>query len=168
MQLRIRTDVRLLVLAVACGPAIMGGCAKPPVVAPPPPPVNVVVEVAATGDVNPDSTGRASPVTVRVYALTDDTAFSKADFFVLWDHEVEALGPSSIARHEFPLAPSATAQTTFKLDPATRAFGVVAAFRDFRSAAWRATVAAPPAPAPGSTLTLTVAVQSHAVTAGWK
>jgi type VI secretion system protein VasD len=168
MRFRFRINVRpIAMLAIACVSA-MAGCAKAPVIPPPPPPVNVVIDVAAAADVNPDATGRASPVTVRVYALNDETAFSKADFFVLWDREAEALGASLIARHEFPLAPSATAQAAFKLDAATRAFGVVAAFRDFRTATWRTTAAISPTPAPGSTLTLQVAVQSHAVAAAWK
>jgi type VI secretion system protein VasD len=169
MRFRTRIDLRqIATLAIVCASALAASCAKAPVIPPPPAPVNVVIDVAASSDVNPDTTGRASPVTVRVYALNDDAAFAKADFFVLWDREAEALGASSIARHEFPLAPSGTAQATFKLDPATRAFGVVAAFRDFRAATWRATAAVPPAPAPGSTLTLKVLAASHAVTAGWK
>ena len=169
MRFRNRIHARLLaMLAIGCASACAAGCAKPPVIPPPPPPVNVVIDVAASADVNPDSAGRASPVTVRVYALNDEAAFSKADMLTLWDHEAQALGASSIARHEFPLVPSATAQAAFKLDPSTRAFGVVAAFRDFRSATWRATAPVPPAPAPGSTLTLEIVVASHAVTAAWK
>ena len=106
---------------------------------------------------------------MRVYALNDETAFSKADFFVMVGACAAWLaGASLIARHEFPVAPSATAQAAFKLDAATRAFGVVAAFRDFRTATWRTTAAVSPTPAPGSTLTLQVAVQSHAVAAAWK
>ena len=153
---------------MSCALLLVSGCAKPPVIEPPPLPVTVAVDVAAADSANPDATGRASPVTVRVYALTDETAFSKADFFVLWEREAEALGATSLGVHEFPLAPGAAAQTTFKLDPAMRVVGVAAAFRDFRSASWRTSVAVPAAPAPGSTIKLTVTVDNHAVIASWQ
>jgi type VI secretion system protein VasD len=152
---------------IAAG-TLLAACAKAPVVEPPPPPVSVVVEVAAAPDVNPDLDGRASPVSVRVLELSDATSFGKAEFFPLWDQEAQVLGPTLVARHEVTLAPGARAEIPFALDPKVRSIGVVAAFRDFRSATWKSTVAIPGDAAPGSTMRLAVDVGSQAVALSWQ
>lgn len=155
-------------LAVA---ALVAACAKAPVIEPPPlppPPVSVVVEVIAGADVNPDPEGRASPVVVRIYRLADDAAFGKAELFPLWDQEAQTLAATAIGRHELRLAPGGRGEITFKLDPQVRSIGVAAAYRDFRSASWKTSVAIPENPAPGSTIRLVVGVGGSAVTARWQ
>jgi len=147
---------------------LLAACAKAPVVEPPPPPVSVVVEAVAGSDVNPDLDGRASPVNVRVLELSDATAFGKAEFFPLWDQEAQVLGPALVARHELTLAPGGHAEIPFKLDPKVRSIAVVVAYRDFRSATWKASVAIPGDAAPGSTIRLAVEIGSEAVALGWK
>jgi type VI secretion system protein VasD len=150
---------------------LAAACAKPPVIAPPPPPpppVSVVVEVVAAGDVNPDLEGRASPLTVRIFQLADDAAFAKAELFPLWDREPETLAASAIGRQEVRLAPGTRAEIGFELDPKVRSIGVAAAYRDFRSASWKTSVAIPDQPTPGSTLRLAVSVDGRAVTARWQ
>jgi type VI secretion system protein VasD len=155
-------------LAFAAVALFAAGCGKPPVIEPPPPPVTVAIKLAATPDVNPDPSGRPSPTTVRVHVLADATEFGKADFFTLWQHDAATLGAAALGRHEVPLQPGANGDVTFKLDPATRAIGVVVAYRDFRNATWRVSVPVPAQPAPGSTITLAVTVAARAVTAQWQ
>jgi len=147
---------------------LVAGCAKAPVIEPPPPPVSVVVVVEATADVNPDVEGRASPVTVRVYRLADDASFAKAEFFPLWDQESATLAATAIGQHELRLAPGARDEVAFELDPKVRSIGIATAYRDFRSAAWKTSVAIPEQPAPGSTIRLLVSVQGRAVAARWQ
>jgi type VI secretion system protein VasD len=143
------------------------GCADAPVVEAPLP-VTVSIEVSAAAGVNPDAEGRASPVAVRVYQLADSGAFSRAEFFPLWDQEPAVLAASSVARHDFGLVPGGSSAVRFELDPRVRTIGVAAAFRDFRKAVWRTSVAIPEKPEPGSTLRLKVTVESLAVTAAWQ
>jgi type VI secretion system protein VasD len=156
-------------VAVLLAALSAAGCAKAPVVEPPPPPpVNVVVELRATPDGNPDAAGRASPLTVRVFQLTEDGAFSKAEFFALWEQEAATLAATVVGRHETVLAPGGTAEIRFQLDPKIRVVGVAAAYRDFRKARWRTSAAIPEQPAPGSTIRLQVTADSQAVTAQWQ
>jgi type VI secretion system protein VasD len=156
------------VLAVA---VLVAACAKAPVIEPPPPPplpVSVRVEAAAAADVNPDPEGRASPVIVRIYQLADDAAFGKAELFPLWDQEAQTLAATTVGRHEMRLAPGGRGEFAFKLDPQVRSIGVAAAYRDFRNATWKTSVAIPENPAPGSTIRLEVSVAGSAVTARWQ
>jgi type VI secretion system protein VasD len=130
-----KTTALLAVMSVgvaACG-------AAPPKPAPP-----VKAELVSAADVNPDANGRASPVVVRVYQLKEEGAFNSADFFSLYDHEQEALGPSLVNREEYVLAPGEKRSLELKIDPAAQFIAAIAAYRDVRSAHWKAIT--PPAP----------------------
>lgn len=154
-----------LVLAASL---LVTACAKPPVIAPPPPPVSVVVEAVAAADVNPDVEGRASPVIVRIYQLADAAVFDKAELLPLWDQESATLAATVVGRDELRLAPGARGDVRFKLDPKVGHVGVAAAYRDFRSVRWKASVAIPEQPEPGSTIRLLVSVDRGAVAAQWQ
>lgn len=105
-----------------------------------PKPSVATVTVAASGDSNPDASGRPSPVVVRVYQLKGDTAFTNADFFALYDDEKKVLGAELIARAEYVIAPSEKRSIELSVSPEARFVGAVAAFRDIRAAQWRAVV----------------------------
>jgi len=114
------------------------GCAAKP---PKPAPAHLIV--AARADVNPDDTGRPSPIVLRVYQLKDDAAFKDADFFAIFDNEMATLGPSLIDRKEFELAPGDSRTIDFPVSGDAKFLGVLAAYRDIRNASWRALIAAP-------------------------
>ncbi len=155
-------------LAWLIAAALVAGCAEAPVVEPPPSPVTVVIEAVATAGANPDAAGRASPVAVRVYELTEEGAFSRAELFALWEREAATLAATSLARHDFALAPGGGGEARFQLDSRVRVIGVAAAFRDFRNARWRTALAVPEKPEPGSTIRLVVTVDGLAVKAAWQ
>jgi type VI secretion system protein VasD len=115
--------------------------------------VKAPLTIAAAADANPDGTGRASPVVVRVYQLRTDAAFTSADFFALYDDEQKVLGQELISRDEYVLAPSERRVIDVTVSDDTRFVGAIAAFRDIRNAQWRAAVAAVPQKA------MTVAVE---------
>jgi type VI secretion system protein VasD len=147
---------------------LVAACSKPPVIEPPPPPVTVAVEALAAADVNLDVEGRASPVIVRIYQLAEDAAFAKAEFFPLWDQESATLAAAVVGRNEIRLAPGARGEVSFKLEPKVGHVGVAAAYRDFRNVSWKASVAIPEQPEPGSTIRLLVSVDRGAVAAQWQ
>jgi type VI secretion system protein VasD len=145
-------------LAIALAP---GACAKAPPPAVPPAmtiaaagdaKVKAPMTIAAAADANPDSSGRPSPIVVRVYQLKTDAAFTAAEFFALFDEEQKVLGPELISRDEFVLAPSERRTLDVAISNETRYVGAIAAFRDIRNAQWRVLV---PAPRQG----LTVAIE---------
>jgi len=152
---------RLLTLAWVVIAAAAVGCAKaPPPQAPPPLTIAATPEtktkasmtLSAAADVNPDGSGRPSPVVVRVYQLKTDAAFNAAEFVDLFENEEKVLGSELISRDEFVLAPAEKRTLDVAVSGDTRFVGAVAAFRDIRNSQWRTLV---PAPRKG----LTVAVE---------
>jgi type VI secretion system protein VasD len=126
----------LLALLAAAG--LMAGCAAKPAK-----PVPARLQLVVGADANPDSSGRPSPVVVRLFQLRNDGEFAAADFFALYDKEKEVLGGSFISREEYVLEPGETRKLELPLNAETRYLGALAAFRDIRSARWRAIVRAP-------------------------
>jgi type VI secretion system protein VasD len=101
------------------------------------------VALSAAADVNPDASGKPSPVVVRVYQLKGDAAFAGADFFALFDDEMKVLGPELIGREEYVLTPAEKRTVELTVPKTAKFVGVIAAFRDIRNAQWRVVVPAP-------------------------
>jgi type VI secretion system protein VasD len=136
--------------------AFAAGCAKaPPPVAPPAlPPITIAapaeakvkatMTLTASKDVNPDSSGRPSPIVVRVYQLRADAMFSSADFFAVFNDEQKVLGAEMITHDEYTLVPGEQRPIDVTIGNETRFIGVIAAFRDIRNAQpWRVVIPAP-------------------------
>ena len=111
--------------------ALVAGCASKPVVTP------VVLTLAASPDANPDVRGRASPLTVRVYALKSPGPFEAADFFSLFDKDQATLGAELVQREELLLRPGESRKLEMTLPPDAKAIGVMAAYRDLDRSRWR-------------------------------
>ncbi len=122
----------LLAGVVACSPP------------PPPPPTVVDLTVSASGDVNPTPSGEAAPIVVRVYQLASPTGFEGAEFFQLFNQDQAFLKTDLVKRDDFLLTPGQTKTSTLTPTDPVKALGVLAAYRDFQHATWRATVPVPP------------------------
>jgi type VI secretion system protein VasD len=109
----------------------------PQVPAPPKPSV-AELSFVIDANLNPDASGRPSPVILRIYELRSVAAFNRADFFSLYERDREQLGPELVSRDELPLMPGGRPQAITTLRSDTRYVGVVAAFRDIERARWRA------------------------------
>lgn len=117
---------------------LLGACGAPPPPPPPPSPTLVEITFIAAPDVNPDPSGRASPVVVRYYQLAATSAFEMADYFQLHDTEAAVLGQNLLDRQELPLAPGTSQTVAFAVKPGTQSVGVAASYRDIDRAQWRA------------------------------
>ncbi len=123
----------LLALVIVCALTLSAcGGAKPVK------PTEAHAQFIVSGDANPDNSGRASPVVVRLFQLRNDGEFATADFFALYDKEKETLGASFISREEYVLAPGESRTLELAVNPEARFIGALAAYRDIRSAQWRA------------------------------
>jgi len=111
------------------------GCSSPP----PPKPITtpVAMTLVAGADANPDARGRASPLTVRVYALKTSGAFESADFFTLFEKDQATLGAEMVQREEFLLRPGDSKKLELSLAPDVKSIGLMAAYRDLERARWR-------------------------------
>lgn len=123
--------------AVLAAGLLVAGCGGAPK---PTPPTVVRATVAAMTNVNPDASGRPSPIVVRVFELRSLAAFQRADFFSLWDKDREMLGPELLNREEYALAPGERRPFNRQIQPETRYIAVIAAFRDLQRASWRGSV----------------------------
>lgn len=122
-------------LAVLC---LLAGCAAKPVK-----PAPLRAQFVVSEDANPDASGRPSPIVVRLFQLSEEGDFASAEFFALYDKEKAVLGASLLSREEYVLAPGETRKVEIALNAQARHLGVLAAFRDIRSARWRAVTRAP-------------------------
>lgn len=100
-------------------------------------PTKLDITMSATGDVNPNEQGQASPIMVRMYELKSDKTFKQADFSALQNNDKTTLGADLLVKDEFILRPngSRTIRRTSYAD--TTAIGVIAAYRDKPHATWR-------------------------------
>ena len=127
-------------LSAAC---LLAACLLSACASKPPKPEPARARLVASEHVNPDASGRASPIVVRLFQLRDEDAFATAEFFDLYGKEKEVLGESLVSRQEYMLAPGETRDLEIPLDAQARFLGVLAAYRDIRGAQWRALTRAP-------------------------
>ena len=138
----------LMLLAAGCG----GG---------PPKPTPTHATLVVGKDANPDSSGRPSPVVLRVYQLKQEGAFNDADYFALTDKEQETLGPSLVAREEYELQPGDTRAFELKIAPEAHFLGASVGFFDIRNAKWKTIM-----PTPANKLTINVGKSEVAIAGG--
>jgi type VI secretion system protein VasD len=124
---------RILITCVGLLAVALSACASRG----PSEPVDTRTFLVASNDVNPDISGRPSPVVVRVFQLRGDAEFLSADFFTLYSKEKMVLGASLIAREEFVVQPGERRETRLGISPDARYIAVIAAFRDINGAHWR-------------------------------
>jgi type VI secretion system protein VasD len=104
----------------------------------PKPPAVLTLTMIGSADQNPDATGKAAPVAVHIYQLTQTAKFERSDVFALIEHEQQTLGQDDAASQEFVLSPGETQTKTFELKPGVQAVGVAVLYRDIDNAQWRA------------------------------
>jgi type VI secretion system protein VasD len=126
-----------LALALA---GLLAACGGAPL---PPPPTVVELVVHAAEDVNPDPTGRPSPIVLHYYQLGGTAAFEKADYFQIHDKEAALLGADLLDRQDLPLTPGASQSVSFEAKPGTKSLGIIASYRDIDKAVWRAALPLP-------------------------
>jgi len=120
-------------LGLLAAGALAAGCAG----APKPVVTQVTLTLVGAADVNPDARGRASPLTVRVYALKAPAAFEASDFFSLFDKDTATLGAEMAQRQEVLLRPGQTHKLEMTLPADVTHLGIMAAYRDLDRARWR-------------------------------
>ena len=107
-----------------------------------PAPANAGLDLLVTASplVNPQPDGQPSPLVLRVYALSAETAFVNASFRQLWENDAKTLGPTMLGKAEVIVQPGSVAHLKAPLPEGAVLIAVVVGFRDFQDAKWRAMV----------------------------
>lgn len=105
---------------------------------------STTLEFRASTEINPDITGRPSPVVVTAYELRSSTRFDNADFFQLDGDAATLLGDDLLATHEFEIEPGTLQTQVIHLDKAATQLGFIAAYRDIEASRWRTRVSVKP------------------------
>ena len=93
------------------------------------------LNISTSKDLNPDSDGRASPIVLKVFALSDDRQFKREDFLSLYEDPAERLGSDLIDTFELKeFSPEETREEVLKLTPETRFIGIMAAYIQYDKA----------------------------------
>lgn len=95
------------------------------------------VDLTAVDAVNPDETGRASPVTVRVYQLRARRLFDDASRADLLTDDRVVLAPDLLAQTSAGLNPGASVSLSQPMRDDTRYVAVVALYRDPAAGGWK-------------------------------
>lgn len=106
-------------------------------------PTVIEVMFKVSPDVNPDVYGNAQAIWVRLYLLKSIGEFESADIFLLKDQDKELLANDLKRRETFQFEPAEERTKTLNLPteetPEKKLFvGVVAGYRDWGDATWRA------------------------------
>jgi type VI secretion system protein VasD len=118
----------------------LAGCIPDPLIeeALKPSPTRIEAEVTVAKDVNPDITGKASPVQVRLYELSSAAGFQSAAFFALYDDDRGVLGKDLQARDDILAKPGDRLKITREAKAETKHLALIAAYQDLENATWRA------------------------------
>lgn len=100
-------------------------------------PIFARLSINATKKLNPAVDGRASPLVLRVYQLSETTRFDNSDFFALYENDKAVLVNELQTRMELEIRPGENYQDQLELTSNTRFIAVLAAFRDLDNAQWK-------------------------------
>jgi type VI secretion system protein VasD len=105
--------------------------------------VTVKTEITTAADLNPNRSGRPSPVALYLFQLKTREGFDNADYFSLTAAEATVLGGDLIERTQLMLQPGEARPMEAEFDEEAHFIGFIAAFRDIDKAQWRDVVELP-------------------------
>lgn len=93
--------------------------------------------IIADKKLNPAADGRASPLVIRIYQLTETAKFDNSDFFALYENDQTLLAKDLLSQTELEITPGQELKTQLELKADTRFIAILAAFRDLDNAQWK-------------------------------
>jgi type VI secretion system protein VasD len=108
---------------------LLTGCGKEP--------ARVNIALNAAPDVNPDPSGQALSVVVRIYQLKDPGRFETADYYAVWKSDKETLADDYLERQERVIQPGTQRTIEIRANPQAAYLGFVALFRNPTGDTWR-------------------------------
>jgi len=102
-----------------------------------PGPTVAEITIAASGDANPDPTGRPSPTLVHIYALKPGAGFGSGDYDALTGGDLGDLSDRIERVGRMMISPGEEVTASFELPDGSTELGLTAAYRDVGMSKWR-------------------------------
>jgi len=120
-------SIKSIIILITC--LCLWGCGSSPTV--------VQADFSVSEEVNPDITGRPSPIVIRVYELKSLGNFESADFYSLLENYESVLGSDLVNSVQVHLNPGETQTFNQTTSEETNFVAVIAAFRKLDKAVWK-------------------------------
>ncbi len=101
------------------------------------------LHIDASKTLNPDMSLTSLPVRVKIFQLSDATAFNEATFRGLWKNDVSVLGNSLVAKKEITINPGESQQLKITRQSNAEYIAVIAIFRQHEDNGWKSVKALP-------------------------
>ncbi|MFP5350924.1 MAG: type VI secretion system lipoprotein TssJ [Gammaproteobacteria bacterium] len=102
---------------------------------------DVTLTFIASKNINPDESGRPSPLFVRVYELKSARQFERANFIDLYERETQVLGAELLGKQTLkPLKPGDERKDKFVINPEANYVGLVAEFLQYKNAKFKVVI----------------------------
>ena len=99
---------------------------------------DIEIELLVDADINPDESGKASPLFIRLYELTSNKMMDRADFIEIYERDKDVLGADMIAVHKLKrLKPGESRTEHIVLDKKTNYVALYAEFLEFKEAKFK-------------------------------
>lgn len=96
------------------------------------------IEFLVEADINPDESGIASPLFIRMYELKAEKIMEKADFIDIFERDKEVLGADLVDMHKLKhFKPGESRSELFVLNKNTKFVGLYAEFLDFKESRFK-------------------------------
>ncbi|MGO1768068.1 type VI secretion system-associated lipoprotein [Advenella sp. S44] len=107
--------------------------------------VPYIVELKADSQVNPNASGKPSPIKITIYELKSTNAFDTANYFALMKDPRAVLGDQMLEVNSSIIKPGSTEEIKASGNTQAKAIGIVASYRDLNNSQWRLVVDLPEA-----------------------
>lgn len=95
------------------------------------------ITIQTSKDVNPDGSGRPSPIQVKIYQLSSRTTLDNLDFDKLFYRGSDFLSDELLHQSDFILQPNEELKNEIMLVSGVSYIAVIAAYRDIDSSRWK-------------------------------
>jgi len=104
----------------------------------------VNLKITATDDLNPDASGRPSPLQVQIFELKQTGLFDSADFRALLDSPEAVLKSDLVSVDRVVLQPGKSTERKWQVAAEAQFVGIAASYRNLNTAVWRTVIAVAP------------------------
>jgi type VI secretion system protein VasD len=105
--------------------------------------IDAQFEIITSDYINPDKAQESRPLNIAIFYLTDTEEFLAADYFDLFQSDINPLATSLVQKSNVLVLPNSHKSYKEEIPKDVRAIGVIYQFRELEKSHWRAVVDTP-------------------------